>query len=128
MIKNILILSGYFLLVVFIAATCAFVSHESKVIPCSNIHVEINSEDLIKLNREEILKVIHEADEQIIGKDIARVNTEVIELGIEKHQAIYKAEVFKMMVKDSSSYNGILGVRIMHRKPIVRVLSAGGRY
>ncbi len=39
-----------------------------------------------------------------------------------------KAEVYKIVVRDSSSYRGILGVRIKHREPVVRIMSSAGSY
>ena len=47
---------------------------------------------------------------------------------IEKHQAILNAEVFKVIASDSTLLKGVLGVRVKHRKPILRVMSSSGSY
>jgi cell division protein FtsQ len=56
------------------------------------------------------------------------IDTELIELEVEKHQAIQKAEVYKIVARDSTSFRGILGIRIRHREPAIRVMSGGGNY
>lgn len=128
MLLRILKWAGYVLLVVFIAATLAFSVRESREVICSNIEIEFRKDEQIKTSREEVAKLISNADNQLIGKNLSQINTEVIEQEIEKHQVILKAEVFKLVAKDSTSYKGILGVRVKHREPAVRVMSSSGAY
>ena len=116
------------MLVVFMAVTLSFASRESRAVSCREIQIDLRDDEMIRIGREEIIRLVHAADKQIIGKELRHVNTDEIEREIEKHQAIEKAEVFKIIAKDSSSYNGILGVRIKHREPVVRVMSVNGRY
>ena len=128
MLRKLLKLTGYLVLVIFIIVTLAFTSNESKNVICRNIAVEFPVEEVIKINKEEIVRLVKSADKQLMGKKLIQVNAEIIEKEVEKHQAILKAEVYKVVVKDSSSYKGILAVKVKHREPVVRIMSAAGSY
>ncbi len=128
MLRKIFILAGYLLLFVFMAVTLSFAVHESNNITCSNVQVDFLENELIQVKKEEITRLVHNADKQLMGKELRLINADLIEKEVEKHPAIDKAEVFKVIAADSISYNGILGVRIKHREPVVRIMSVNGRY
>ena len=128
MLRKLLKLTGYLVLVVFIIVTLAFTSNESKNITCRSIEVEFRNEEVIKINKEEIIRLVKSADNHLLGKRLFQVNAEFIEKEVEKHQAIFKAEVYKVVAKDSTSYKGILAVEVKHREPVVRIMSADGSY
>lgn len=128
MLRKILKLAGYLFLIVFFAVTLAFSARESRNISCRSIEIEFREDELIRTTKEEVARLIQVADNQIIGKELRQINADFIEKEVEKHQAILKAEVFKIVAKDSSSYKGILGVRVKHREPAVRVMSSSGTY
>jgi cell division protein FtsQ len=120
--------AGLLVVVVFLVITLAFTSHESRNIACRNIEVGFSPDDIIKINNSEILKLVKSADNSIVGKTLDKINAEIIEKEIEKHKAILKAEVYKVLVKDSASYKGILTVKVKHRRPVVRIVSENGNY
>ncbi|SHF26909.1 cell division protein FtsQ [Mariniphaga anaerophila] len=128
MLRKILKLAGYFLLAAFLVVTLAFSARQSRHVACRNIEIEFNENELIKTSREEVARLISAADNKLVGKELRDINAEAIEKEIEKHQAILKAEVFKVVAKDSTSYKGILGVRVKHREPALRVMSSSGTY
>ncbi len=128
MIKRGLTWTGYLLLTAFIAVTGAFTGRENRNIPCSTIHVSFENDDLIRLSQEEIVRMVRSADNQLIGKDLRQINAEQIELEVEKHQAIEAAEVYKVRIKADSAYQGVLGVRVKHREPVLRIMSSSGSY
>jgi len=128
MLRRLLKLTGFILLVAFLVITLAFSAKESRNIPCRSIEIEISENELIKISKEEIIRLVNSADEQLIGKNLEQINADFIEKEVEKHQAIYKAEVYKVIAKDTVNYRGILGVRVKHREPAVRIMSAEGRY
>lgn len=128
MLKKILKLVGYLLLIVFLAVTLAFSSRESRHVTCSSIQIDFNEDELIKISREEIARLVRAADNQLIGKELKNINAEMIEQEVEKHQTILNAEVYKVIARDSTAYKGILGVRVSHRTPAVRVMSSTGSY
>jgi len=128
MLRKVLKLVGYLLLIVFLAVTLAFSSRESRNVTCSSIQIDFNEEELIKISRDEIVRLVRAADNQLIGKELNQINAEIIEREVEKHQAILNAEVYKVIARDSVNFKGILGVRVSHRVPAVRVMSSTGSY
>ncbi|HZH72968.1 MAG TPA: hypothetical protein VFD91_10790 [Mariniphaga sp.] len=128
MLQRILILAGYIVLGAFLAVSLSFVVSESRNVNCKDIHIELSEDDVIRISRNEIRNLINDADKQIIGKQLRHINTDHIEQEIETHRAIEKAEVFKILAADSSSYKGIIGVRVKHREPVVRIVSGNGKY
>jgi len=128
MLQKILKLAGYIFLAAFMVVTLAFSSRESRHVACRNIEIEFNEGEIIKTSREEVARLINAVDNQLVVKELREINAEVIEKEIEKHQAILKAEVFKVIAKDSTSYKGILGVRVKHREPVLRIMSSSGTY
>ncbi len=128
MLRKIFILVGCFLLIAFMAVTLSFAARESRSITCKDIQIELRESEMIQISRKEIARLVYAADKQLIGKELTQINAERIEREVEKHKAIEKAEVFKVITTDSSSYNGILGVRIKHREPVVRVMSVNEKY
>jgi cell division protein FtsQ len=128
MLRKTLKLTGYILLTAFIVVTLAFSSRENRHVSCRNIEIDFSKNELIKTSREEVEQLINAADNQLIGKELREINAELIEKEIEKHQAILNAEVFKVVAKDSTSFKGILGVRVKHREPVLRIMSSSGTY
>ncbi|HKJ78184.1 MAG TPA: hypothetical protein VKA10_01560 [Prolixibacteraceae bacterium] len=128
MLRNIFKMTGLFALVAFILATLAFTSKEGKDVVCRSIEIKIEPNDVIKLNEKEITRLAQMADEQLMGKNLRMINAELIEREVEKHKAILKAEVYKVVVKDTNSYAGILGVKVKHREPAVRIISTSGNF
>ncbi|MBW6534778.1 MAG: hypothetical protein K0B11_07195 [Mariniphaga sp.] len=128
MLLRILKLTGYILMIAFIVVTLAFSSRESRHVSCRNIEIEFSKNEIIKISREEVAQLIDNLDNKLVGKELREINTELIEKEIEKHQAILNAEVFKVIAKDSNSYKGILGVRVKHREPVLRIMASAGTY
>jgi cell division protein FtsQ len=128
MLRKILKLAGYLFLAAFLVVTLAFSARESRNATCRNIHIELREDESIRISKDEIARLVHAADKQLLGKDMRMIDTELIELEVEKHQAIQKAEVYKILARDSTSFNGMLGIRIRHREPALRVMSSGGSY
>ena len=128
MLRKILKLAGFILLTAFLVVTLAFSSRESRHVSCRNIEIEFNENEIIKTSREEVARLINAADNELVGKELRAINAELIEKEIEKHQAILNAEVFKVIAKDSTSYKGVLGVRVKHREPVLRIMSSTGAY
>lgn len=128
MFRKLLKIAGFVLLVVFIIGTLAFTSVESKNAMCHDIEICFNNDDLIHVNKWELLRLVNAADSKILTKSLDQINSEIIETQVEKHQAIQKAEVYKIIKNDNGTYNGILVVKVKHRKPVLRVMSQMGSY
>ncbi|MDR2910813.1 MAG: hypothetical protein LBV47_05565 [Bacteroidales bacterium] len=121
-------LAGLLLIIVFLIITVAFTSFEHKDNICSKIEVNFNPNDIIKVTENDIVRMVKAVDNQVLGKSLTQINTEKIEKEIEKLKAIKKAEVYKVMVKDSTSFKGIISIKVKHHEPFIRVMSANGNY
>ncbi len=128
MLRKLLKLAGYLGFVIFLIITLAFTSYESKNIPCRNIEIEFGNDELIQLSKSEIARMVKVADKDISGKKLEDINTDIIEKEVEKNPVVLKAEVYKVVAKDTSSYKGVVTVRVKHRSPVVRVMSESGSY
>lgn len=128
MLRKLFKIAGYLVLIVFFIVTLAFTSHESKNVPCRNIEIEFSNDELIKLSKADIARMVKLADKEITNKKLEDINAEVIEEAVEKNPAILNAEVYKVVAKDTVAYKGILTVRVKHRKPVVRVMSESDSY
>ncbi|MCF6357517.1 MAG: hypothetical protein L3J54_06895 [Draconibacterium sp.] len=128
MFRRLLKIAGSLLLVIFIIGTLAFTYHESKDVVCRNIEIDFETDELIKVDKDELIRLVKAADSNILNKKLAQINSEAIEKAVKKHPAIFNAEVYKVMKADSSSYKGILVVNVKHREPVVRIMSNSGSY
>jgi len=108
--------------------TLSFSARERGNVPCHKIEINFKEDEIIRISKDEIVRLVRSADDKLIGKELAQINADHIEKEVEKHQAILKAEVYKVTVKDSTAYSGILGVRVSHRIPAVRIMSSLGNY
>jgi cell division protein FtsQ len=128
MFKKLMKIAGFLLLIVFIIGTLAFTSLEGKDVVCRNIEVDYETDEPIQISKDEVIRLVKSADNKILSKTLNEINAESIENKIEKHDAIINAEVYKVIVKDTGSYRGVLAVKVKHREPVVRIMSSSGNY
>ena len=128
MLYRILKLAGCLLLIVIQTVTLAFTSRKVKNVTCDNIEVKYDENESNHISKDEIRRIVMSADNQLIGKKFEQINAEFIEKEIEKHQAVLNAEVFKVVAADSARFRGVLGIRVQHREPVLRLMSANGSY
>lgn len=115
-------------MVIFIIVTLAFTASECNDVVCNNIKIEFDNNELIQVNKDELIRLINTADNDVLTKKLTKIHAELIEQAVEKHEAILNAEVYTVIEKDSSSYKGVLAVKIKHRKPVVRIMSESASY
>ncbi len=116
-------------MLVFVVVTLAFTSLEYRNASCRSIKIDYKADEVIHIEKDELLKLIMVADSKILGKKLDQINAEVIEEAVEKHDAILEAEVYKMVIKgDTSAFKGVLGVKVKHREPVMRIMSGTGSY
>jgi len=128
MIRKGLHIAGALILVIFIIVTLAFTSNRAKDVFCRNIEIEFDDDDLIHINKDEIVKLVAGVDTGLFNKKLVQINAEQIENAVEKHEAIYSAEVYTVMERDSGSFEGVLAIKVNHRDPLVRIISEAGTY
>ena len=128
MLKKILKLTGFLVLIIFIIGTLAFTSAESKNILCSSIEVVMDKDDVISVEKEQLIKLIKSADGKILEKTLNEINSDELESEIGKIPAIYSADVYKLIVNENGAYKGVLVVKVKHREPVMRVIASSGNY
>jgi len=128
MFRKLLKIAGSLALSIFMVGTLAFTSSECNDAVCNNIEIIFENDELIKLSNDELIRLIKATDNTILNKKLSEINSEIIELAVEKHQAVLNAEVYKVIEKDSSSFKGIVAVKVKHREPVVRIISESASY
>lgn len=119
----------FVVLAVFVVVTLAFTSLEYKNAACLDIEIAYGTDEVIQVDKDEIVRLVIAADTKILGKKFDKINAGLLEKAVEKHDAILSAEVYKVVtLSDSSSYQGVLAVKVKHREPVVRVMSNEASY
>jgi cell division protein FtsQ len=119
---------GALVLIIFLIGSLAFTSYEKKEVKCTAIEVSFNNSDPIHVSKNEVLRLVNAADKQIIKKSLNQINSEIIEASVEKNQAIKEAQVYKIIKNDSGTYNGVLVIKVLHREPVLRVITESASY
>ena len=129
MFRKITKIGGFLLLAAFVIVTLAFTSLQYRNALCRNIEIDYEPDEIIHVDKDELVRLVTAADTKILGKKLDQINAELIEAAVEKHDAILKAEVYKVVARgDSSNYKGVVGVRVKHREPVVRIMSNEANY
>jgi cell division protein FtsQ len=103
--------------IVGIITLLAFVGQEQENTICKNLDIEVtNSNDYQFVDEDEVLKTFNEQNIRIIGAKIKNLDIPKIELILNTHPHIKNAEVF-------SEINGDVKIRILQRKPVVRIIN-----
>ena len=127
--RKILKLIGFLLLIAFIIGTFAFTTFESRNLICTDIEVIFRKSDEVNVDKDRLIRMAKSADSKIIGKQLSKINSEIIEKAIEKHPAILNADVYKLIVSnEKGKYKGVLVIKVKHREPAMRVVNANGSY
>lgn len=119
---------GWIFLVVTLVVSLAFSWAKTSSVECSEVVVKYDGDQTVQLSNQEILRIVKSADNKLIGKKLREINSEEIEKEVETHSAIRKADAYKLVVRDSTSYRGVLAVRVKHRTPIMRVMASDASY
>lgn len=122
MLKRFLQISGFVLLIIFIVGTLAFTLHELDEVGCSAVSIEFEDDDIIQLQSGELEKLVLKVYPDLFSNQLGQVNSDSLEKAIEKHPVIEGVEAYKVLVKDTSAYTGILTLRVKHRRPVVRIV------
>lgn len=127
-IRKILIITGWALLGVFLAVTLAFSTMATSDLSCSRIVINYAGNQMITLPEKDLIKLVKLADPSIIGKKMEKIDTEAIEARVLKNEAIARADAYKVIVRDSTGFKGVVTLKVRHRIPALRVLSSQGNY
>lgn len=119
---------AWVVLIVALAITFAFSYKETSNVECKGIEIVSHKKQKVYISNREILNLVRNADKDLIGKKLNDINAETIEAEVKKHNTILKASVYKMVVKDSIRYKGVLGVKVKYREPVMRVITSDASY
>jgi cell division protein FtsQ len=127
-IKILFHITAWFLLIAVISATLAFSFSETAEVVCTGIELKFKKDQPVSLTKQEILRMMNSADKNFQGKRLRDINSEVFEREIEKNSSVLKSDVYKLVVRDSTGYKGVLAVKIKYRTPAIRVMSSHGNF
>lgn len=97
-----------------------FVNKQQDALLCEKLTVNVNQEnDLYFLDMYDVIRLIKERGDSIVGQPKSTVNVSAIEKALNSHADISNAEVYM-------SINGEVKVEVKQRKPIVRVMNLDG--
>lgn len=128
MLRKIAYITGWVLLGAYLVVTVAFTVHETAGITCREIAINDDEDQLIRLSRAEVARMVRSVDKKLIGRKLDDIDTEAIEAHLAKNSTILKADAYKLVVKDSVKYKGVVAVKVKYRKPVFRVLSSSGDF
>lgn len=117
MFKRILNISVKILFGIGIIVLLAFVGIEQQNTVCKNLDIEVtNSNDFQFVDEDEVLNTFNEQNIKIVGSKLKDIDVPNLELILNSHPHIKNAEVF-------TEINGDVKIRILQRKPIIRVIN-----
>ena len=118
--KKILFVSLWVSLLVGLLITMGFVNKQQDALLCNALNVSVNQDDdLYFLDKLDIVQLIKDRGDSIVGQPKATVNVSEIEKALNSHADIANAEVYM-------SINGEVKVEVKQRKPVVRVINLDG--
>jgi cell division protein FtsQ len=127
-IKILAHIMAWVLFVTTLTVTLAFTWAETASVKCDAIEVNFYGDETIRLSSQEITRMVKAADKDLIGKKLREINAEEIEKEVGKHNTILKADAYKMVVRDTTGYKGVLAVKVKHRTPVMRVITPDVSY
>jgi cell division protein FtsQ len=119
-LKKILIVVLWSGLLIGLLFTMGFVNMEQDALPCTALRVDVNQdENLYFLDNLDVIRLINDRGDSIVGQPKATVNVTEIEKALNSHPDIANAEVYM-------SINGEVRVSVKQRKPVARVINSDG--
>ncbi|RLD52077.1 MAG: hypothetical protein DRI94_04205 [Bacteroidetes bacterium] len=93
----------------------------SKQTLCKKVEIEfVDTGNQNIISKEDVKQIIFSEYKNLLGSPIDNVNLGLLERKIERYPSIKNADVFKEI-------NGVLGIKVEQRKPILRVFSNSGK-
>ena len=97
-----------------------FVNKQQDALLCNALNVSVNQDDdLYFLDKLDVIQLIKDRGDSIVGQPKATVNVSEIEKSLNSHADISNAEVYM-------SINGEVKVEVKQRKPVVRIINLDG--
>ena len=108
-------------ILVYLIFVLSFVSDRLSTTLCEKITVSIkDSLDNSFISRADVMDILLENDNRILGYSLSTINTSKLEEMLIKESFIKEAELYKTV-------NGVLNVDVIQRKPLLRVINRQGK-
>ncbi len=127
-LKKIASIGGGLILLALLAVTLAFSARETEDVECREIAVRYAGNQMIRIEKNELVRMVKLADPHLIGKKLTEVNIGAIEEKLSKNKTFLKADLYRSIVRDSTGYKGVVTVKVKHRVPVLRIFSPQGNY
>jgi cell division protein FtsQ len=102
---------------IYLFVVLGFVSSRQKKTLCTSIHViYVDSLEHHFVDKDDLIKLIDEKDEKVLGRPISELNLSKLEDIISAQAYVKSAEVY-------TEINGILNAEIAQRMPIIRIIN-----
>lgn len=119
-LKQILFVALWFSLAVGLMLSMGFVNQKQDSLPYKSLEVNVNQdEDLFFLDKKDIVQLLYDRGDSIVGTPKAKVSIPQIEKILNSHEDIANAEVF-------ATIDGTMKIKVKQRKPIIRIFNAVG--
>lgn len=94
-----------------------FVNQQQNLMPFKSLEVRVNQDDdLYFLENKDIVQLLNDRGDSIVGRTRAKINVTEIERAINSHEDVANAEVF-------ATIDGRMQIRVTQRKPIIRIIN-----
>jgi cell division protein FtsQ len=115
--------------IVLIVFSLGFSARKYRQTRCVGLVVDVSDSAQYRfIDNEDVEKWIEKKYNGVFGKRLDSINTRTIEEGLEKLQAIGRAQVYTTLASSTGDKGGSLVVRIEQRRPIFRVFTSGLDY
>lgn len=118
----------FILIVVGISASMAFSGQRLAKVKCSEVKVIISENSPRIVGEDEISRLVSKLDAGLLNRQLYSINTEKMELGLEKITSIKNAEVFRQFSVENYQLKGKLIIEVEQREPLFRILSGSDDY
>ncbi|MBK9479171.1 MAG: hypothetical protein IPP56_06405 [Bacteroidetes bacterium] len=119
-IKKVLIVFSWITILAVTVVLLGFVKKEHNRLTCSSVEINIDeTDDNEFVSKADILQMALENRDKLNGQTLASIDINKLEKVFNTHPAISNAEVFENIAGD-------LTVNITQKRPIARVITAGG--
>ncbi len=108
------------ILAVGLLLSMGFVNKEQDALLCKDLIVDVNQEnDLYFLENMDIVQLLKDRGNPIIGQPKAAVNVAELENVLNSHASIANTEV-------SMSIDGVVKIKVKQRRPLIRIINTDG--
>jgi cell division protein FtsQ len=116
-VKRVFEIASWIGIAAYLVLVLGFVSEKRKVIPCSNVNVNIiDKTNNYFVEEQDVISIIYDKGENLLGYPVDSIDIARLETLIYRHPSIKRAEIY-------ADYFGELNIDIEQRDPILRIIN-----